>query len=83
MTQEKEAPFALRGEYITLDALLKAGEIASTGGEAKVLVQEGKVRVDGEPESRRGRKLRGGECVEALGKRIRIEAAVNNSPKEA
>ena len=81
MTQEKEAPFALRGEYITLDALLKVAGIASTGGEAKVLVQEGKVRVDGEPESRRG--LRGGECVEALGKRVRIEAAVNNSPKEA
>ena len=40
MTQEKEAPFALRGEYITLDALLKVAGIASTGGEAKVLVQE-------------------------------------------
>ena len=34
MTQEKEAPFALRGEYITLDALLKVAGIASTGGEA-------------------------------------------------
>ncbi|KAB7652000.1 RNA-binding S4 domain-containing protein [Sutterella faecalis] len=83
MTQEKDAAFVLRGEYITLDALLKAAGIASTGGEAKVLIQEGKVRVDGEPESRRGRKLRGGECVEALGKRIRVEATETHNPKEA
>ena len=82
MTQEKDAAFVLRGEYITLDALLKAAGIASTGGEAKVLIQEGKVRVDGEPESRRGRK-RGGECVEALGKRIRVEATETHNPKEA
>ena len=83
MTQEKDAAFVLRGEYITLDALLKAAGIASTGGEAKVLIQEGKVRVDGEPESRRGRKLRGGECVEALGKSIRVEATETHNPKEA
>lgn len=83
MTQEKETLFALRGEYITLDALLKACGVASTGGEAKVLIQEGKVRVDGAPESRRGRKLRGGERVEALGKAFRVKAEQKKDAKEA
>jgi ribosome-associated protein len=56
-------PFTLRGELITLDALLKATGLVGSGGEAKLLITEGQVRVDGEVETRRGRKLRGGETV--------------------
>ena len=52
--------FALRGEHITLDALLKASGLAGSGGAAKVLIADGGVRVNGETENRRGRKLRGG-----------------------
>lgn len=74
MTQEKEVPFALRGEYITLDALMKAAGLASTGGEAKARILEGEVKVDGVVETRRGRKLRGGEAVAAAGSVIRVEA---------
>jgi ribosome-associated protein len=55
--------FPLRGEHITLDALLKASGLASSGGAAKVLIAGGGVRVNGEPEKRRGRKLRAGDVV--------------------
>jgi ribosome-associated protein len=58
--------FDLRGETITLDALLKATGVAPSGGAAKALIVGGGVRVNGEPESRRGRKLRAGDEV-ALG----------------
>ena len=55
--------FPLRGEHITLDALLKASGLASSGGAAKALITGGGVRVNGEPEKRRGRKLRAGDVV--------------------
>jgi ribosome-associated protein len=58
-----DTPFELRGEHITLDALLKASGIASSGGAAKVLIAEGGVTVNGEAELRRGRKLRAGDEV--------------------
>ncbi|HEY6087197.1 MAG TPA: RNA-binding S4 domain-containing protein [Burkholderiaceae bacterium] len=61
--------FPLRGEYISLDALLKASGLASSGGAAKVLIADGGVRVNGEAETRRGRKLRAGDEV-VLGDRL-------------
>lgn len=71
-----QTTFQIRGELITLDALLKAVGIASSGAHAKELVTQGAVKVDGEPESRRTRKLRGGEVVEVpeARARIRLEA---------
>jgi len=56
-------PFHLRGDHITLDALLKATGLAPSGGAAKVLIAAGAVVVNGEPERRRGRKLRAGDLV--------------------
>ncbi len=50
---------------ITLGQALKASNLASSGGEAKVLIQGGEVRVNGEVETRRGRKLLRGDVVEA------------------
>jgi ribosome-associated protein len=49
---------------MTLGQALKASGIAGTGGEAKVLIQYGEVRVNGEVETRRGRKLQAGDVVE-------------------
>ena len=67
--------FALRGEYITLDALLKATGLASSGGAAKVLIAGGDVRVNGEVETRRGRKCRAGDEVVVVGtSRVRVGA---------
>ena len=48
-------------EYIKLDQFLKLAQIAMTGGEAKAMIQEGMVKVNGEVEMRRGRKLRDGD----------------------
>lgn len=44
-------------EFITLGQLLKIVDIASSGGEAKILVKELDIKVDGVAEDRRGRKL--------------------------
>jgi ribosome-associated protein len=65
--------FALRGEHITLEALLKACGLAS-GGAAKLLIAEGGVRVNGEAETRRGRKLRAGDEVLVGDRRVHVLA---------
>jgi ribosome-associated protein len=54
-------------DYIKLDSFLKANNIVQSGGEAKLAIQEGLVRVNGEIETRRGRKLRPGDRVEVGG----------------
>ena len=50
-------------EYIKLDQFLKLANIASTGGQAKQMILDGQVKVNGEVELRRGRKLRHGDSV--------------------
>jgi ribosome-associated protein len=72
-------PFLLRGDHITLDALLKASGIAASGGAAKTLIGEGHVLVNGAPELRRGRKLRGGDRVSVAGRHFDVQAAVGES----
>jgi ribosome-associated protein len=54
----------IRGDRIDLGQLLKASGLAASGGEAKALLADGLVRVNGEPEQRRGRTLHGGDAVE-------------------
>jgi ribosome-associated protein len=55
--------FPLRAEHIALDALLKITGLVSSGGLAKIRVQQGEVRVDGQIELRRSCKLRAGQVV--------------------
>ena len=62
----------IRGESIRLGQLLKLAGVAGTGGEARELVQDGAVRVNGELEMRRGRQLRAGDVIEAVGERLRV-----------
>ena len=64
--------FRLRGDHITLDALLKAAGWASSGGDAKAAIADGRARVNGEPETRRGRKLRAGDVVAFDGRQLRL-----------
>jgi ribosome-associated protein len=66
--------FEIRGEFITLDRLLKATGLAGSGGAAKTLVAEGKVQVDGQDELRKTAKLRPGQVVGLTGVRIRLLA---------
>lgn len=49
---------------MTLGQALKAADLVGSGGEAKILIQAGEVRVNGEVETRRGRKLREGDEIE-------------------
>ena len=65
--------FELRGEFIPLDALLKATGIAPSGGVAKMMVGAGDVQVDGCEELRKTCKIRAGQVVEALGVQIRMQ----------
>ena len=67
--------FALRGEHITLEALLKASGLAF-GGAAKALIAGGGVRVNGEVDTRRGRKLRVGDEVVIGDNRVRVRAGL-------
>lgn len=60
-------------EYIKLDSFLKLVNEAASGGEAKILIAEGLVCVNNEPESRRGRKLRPGDKVEIDGRSYPVE----------
>ncbi|MBF0579081.1 S4 domain-containing protein YaaA [Erysipelotrichaceae bacterium RD49] len=65
--------FALNDEYITLQQILKACDVIQSGGQVKAWLAENEVLVNGEPENRRGKKLRQGDVVEAGGIRIEIE----------
>ena len=56
----------------TLGQALKASNLVQSGGEAKVLVQGGDVRVNGEVETRRGRRLRSGDVVEVGDERLEV-----------
>jgi len=67
--------FDLRGDHITLDALLKAAGLAGSGGDAKMLIQQGGVLVNGEVDLRRGRKLRAGDVVAVGERRVALRAA--------
>ncbi|NLS84740.1 MAG: RNA-binding S4 domain-containing protein [Ruminococcaceae bacterium] len=61
-------------EYIKLEALLKFAALCSTGGEAKNVIQDGLVSVNGEVCTMRGKKLRGGDKVTYNGETIEVEA---------
>lgn len=50
-------------ESIELDKFLKLADIVGSGGEAKHLIRSGAIKVNGEEETRRGRKLRNGDIV--------------------
>jgi len=60
-------------DYIKLDSFLKAVDVVSSGGEAKILIISGVVRVNGEVDVRRGRKLYPGDRVETAGKAFVVE----------
>jgi ribosome-associated protein len=56
-----------------LDQFLKFQGVVSTGGQAKLLIQEGQVKVNGETEMRRGRKLAVGDRVATMGEKFTVE----------
>lgn len=60
-------------EYIKLDSFLKMENAVASGGEAKMVILDGLVTVNGEVETRRGRKLRPGDRVEIGGETFTVE----------
>lgn len=60
-------------EYITLGQFLKLADVIESGGEAKMFLAQNEVLIDGTPDNRRGRKLRGGEVIEILGQKYEIK----------
>ena len=58
---------SIKDEYIKLDSLLKFSMAAETGGEAKLMIQNGEITVNGEVCTARGRKIRKGDIVKYPG----------------
>lgn len=63
---------SIKTEYIKLDSLLKFSALVGTGGEAKTVIVEGLVSVNGETCLERGKKVRPGDTVEFEGQKIRV-----------
>lgn len=70
---EAPDPHDARDDYIKLDSFLKLARVVHTGGHAKVIIQAGDVKVNGEVETRRGRKLRKGDVVEVAGEVLVVD----------
>ena len=64
----------LRDEYIKLSQALKAAGLVDSGVDAKYAILDGNVKVNGQVEYQRGKKLRAGDMVSFNGVTIRIEA---------
>lgn len=68
----KNMELKLRDEFIKLVQAMKAAGIVSSGIDAKMLIQDGQVTVNGEVETRRGRKLYDGDVFEFEGDEVRV-----------
>ena len=62
----------LRDEFIKLGQALKAANLVEDGVEAKYVIQDGEVLVNGEPDTRRGRKLYDGDVISYHGDEVKI-----------
>ena len=62
-------------EFIKLQDLLKLANLVGTGGEAKIVIQEGDVSVNGEVCTMRGKKIRPGDTVDFGGKELTVSYA--------
>jgi len=67
--------FTLRGEYVALCDLLKLTGIADSGGQGKLMIANGEVTVDGQPESRKTAKIRANQTVQCLGQSVLVVTA--------
>lgn len=70
---KKLTEISISTEYITLGQFLKLADVIESGGEAKMFLAQNEVLIDGTPDNRRGRKLRGGEVIEILGQKYEIK----------
>ena len=81
MSDAKIPVVKIRGDLITLGQLVKYLDLIGTGGEVKDFLARAKIKVNGEPEDRRGRKIRDGDIVHIPGKKtVRIQAEFPTEP---
>jgi ribosome-associated protein len=64
--------FVITDEYIELNKLLKASGVCGTGGQAKMIIEDGLVSVDGETETRKRRKIKDGMIVQYRAHRVKV-----------
>jgi len=64
-------------DVLRLDQFLKLRAISGTGGQAKMMIQNGEVKVNGEVETRRRRKLSMGDVVEVCGKQFLVQGSLS------
>ena len=64
VAQKQQVSKKIDTDFIRLDAFLKMCDAVQTGGHAKIVIQEGEVRVNGEICTQRGKKLRSGDKAE-------------------
>lgn len=69
----EEEIIPITGEYIKLDSLLKFALIAESGGQAKIMISDGIVMVNGIVCTQRGKKIYSKDYVEVMGKRLIVE----------
>lgn len=63
----------LREDYIKLGQALKAAGLVESGVDAKFVIQDGLVKVNGQIETQRGKKLIAGDVIEFDGQKVKIE----------
>lgn len=72
MALRRPVDVPIREESIRLGQFLKLAGLVAAGSDAKELISAGEVLVNGEPETRRGRRLRAGDVVELDGQSARV-----------
>lgn len=75
VVRKKQLPLVMSTEFIKLEAAMKFAALTETGGEAKEVIQEGGVTVNGEVCTMRGKKLRPGDVFCYDGREFIIHAA--------
>lgn len=72
MTDDSSTELPIRDDMIRLGQLLKLASLAEDGVEAKTLIDNGLVHVNGEIEERRGRQLHPGDTISVKGETVRL-----------
>ena len=64
----------IKDEFIKLGQVMKLAGLVDSGVDAKIVIQDGLVKVNGEIDTRRGRKIVAGDIVEYAGNKIKVES---------
>lgn len=75
LLKKVETDVPIRGPTIDLDQFLKLAGVASTGGQAKQLIHDGLVQVNGQPETRRRRTLQPGDTIRCGAEAFRVASS--------